>query len=138
MSSRYSPRRAVRRFNTHVLKLGERFFKAKRLARQQVRRALIESLERRELLAGDIATKSGDLTQVVAPRPALPPAQIAAYRHRRVGTYQVSIQPSRHGWCLNTLFSRTLRDVALRAIGLTGVWSAAATPQLSCSEDVWR
>ena len=23
-------------------------------------------------------------------------------------------------WCMNTLFSRTLRDVALRAIGLTG------------------
>ena len=35
-------------------------------------------------------------------------------------------------WRGNTLFSETLRGVALR------VWSAAAKPQLSCSDGVWR
>ena len=34
----------------------------------------------------------------------------------------------------NNLFSETRRDVALRAI----LWSAAAKPQLSCSDYVWR
>ena len=36
-------------------------------------------------------------------------------------------------WCLNVVFSKTLRDVALRAIGVTG-----ASALRLMREDVWR